>query len=187
MAKVITLKRLNYYKTLAILRSKRKTKTKSTVAKPKKTRKKTIRDRMQQASLALFTRKDKAGNKLCRNVFCPNYAKDGYYCSATCRKKFLKYYEENYIWQNVRYKIFKRDNFTCQICKKRSFIADLECDHIRPVSLMKEYGYKTLNLKAFDEYIYNEKNLRTLCKECHKGVTNTYMRNKDQIRRELNK
>ena len=105
---------------------------------------------MQQASMALFNRKDKAGNKICRNIFCSHYAKDGYYCSATCRKKFLKYYEENYIWQNVRYKIFKRDDFTCQICKRRELIVNLECDHIRPVSLRKEYGYKTLNLKIFN-------------------------------------
>lgn len=187
MAKVISLKRLNYYKTLAIAKARRKTKTKSTVKKPVKPRKRTIRDRMQAAPFNLFNRKDKAGNKLCRNIFCSNYAKDGYYCSATCKKKFLKYYEQNYMWANIRYKIFIRDKFTCQICKRYCLIEDLECDHIKPVSLMKEHGYKVLNLKTFDEYIYNEKNLRTLCKSCHKGVTNTYMRNKEKIRQELSK
>ena len=176
MTNPITIKRLNYYRLLAKAKAK---KNKSCAANtPKKKKKKTIRERMNAASLTLFNRKDKGGNKLCRNIFCSHYTKDGYYCSITCKKKFFAYYEDNYMWANIRLKVFKRDNFRCFKCKRffQYKIGQLECDHIKPISMLKEYGYKTLNLKAFDEYIYNPQNLRTTCKECHKDITNAYMK-----------
>lgn len=177
MSKPITLKKLNYFRSLALVKRRKNSKTRASNS-PKKKKKKTLRERMNAASLALFNRKDKGGNRICRNIFCARSPKDGYYCSLTCRKKFFKYYEDNYMWANVRYKIFKRDRYTCQICKQFYPISSLECDHINPIDLMKENGYKTLNLRAFDEYIYSEKNLRTLCKDCHKTVTKAFMENK---------
>ena len=83
-------------------------------------------------------------------------------------------------------KIFKRDKYTCKICKKFYTSSKLECDHIKPIDLLKEHGYKVLNLRAFDEYIYNEKNLRTLCKKCHLAKTNEYMSNRSKIKAKMN-
>jgi hypothetical protein len=52
LSKPITLKKLNYYRSLALVRRK---KNKTTAANtPKKKKKKTIRDRMNAASLGLF-------------------------------------------------------------------------------------------------------------------------------------
>lgn len=178
--KKITLEKLNYYKGLAITKVQIKDRK-----VPVKRRKRTLRDRIQTAPLNLFNRKDTAGNRICRNIFCIKPPKDGYYCSVTCKKKFFDYYEKKYMWANVRLSIFKRDKYICVICRRFNVVKDLECDHIKPVSLMAYYGYTKVNLKAFDEYIYNEKNLRTLCKACHKNVTLTYMSNKEYIKNEL--
>ena len=54
-----------------------------------------------------------------------------------------------------RESVFKRDNWTCQICKQRGRY--LEVDHIKPFALFPELRF-LLN------------NGRTLCKECHRGV-----------------
>jgi len=59
-------------------------------------------------------------------------------------------------WRN---EIFKRDNWTCQICFKRG--GKLNADHIKPWSV-------------FPEYRYELSNGRTLCVECHRQ-TDTYM------------
>jgi len=57
------------------------------------------------------------------------------------------------IW---REKVFKRDNYTCQECKKRG--GDLEAHHIKP------YAY-------FEKLRYDINNGQTLCKDCHKIET----------------
>ena len=163
-------------------------KTKATIKKPRKYKKKTIRERIAYAPEHLFDRVDEGKNPLCRYPFCTNNTKNGLrFCSLNCRKNFTDYHQKNFIWHNVRYKIFKRDNFTCQICKAEKFIRGLECDHIKPVDLLTYYGYKTLNLKAFEEYIYNEENLRTLCIKCHKNVTGSYLSDRKSIKSKLSK
>ena len=56
-------------------------------------------------------------------------------------------------YKKFRWKIFKRDNFTCQNCKKRG--SYLEVNHIRPFSIFKEL-------------IYEPRNCETLCAKCHR-------------------
>lgn len=57
-------------------------------------------------------------------------------------------------WRNI---IFKRDDWTCQICKKRG--GDIEADHIKSFS-------------KFPELRFHLSNGRTLCRECHKLTPN---------------
>ena len=58
-------------------------------------------------------------------------------------------------WRN---KIFKRDDYTCQICHVRG--TRIQADHIKPY-------------KEFPELRYELSNGRTLCIDCHKK-TETY-------------
>jgi 5-methylcytosine-specific restriction endonuclease McrA len=94
---------------------------------------------------------DKQGNKLCRN--CDNLiAKNRrHYCSKNCMDEFNR----NNSWYFVRKDILKRDRYSCRICKKRYRKAFLDIDHIIPIRM----GGKA----------YDKKNLRTLCKDCHKA------------------
>jgi len=59
------------------------------------------------------------------------------------------------IWRDA---VFKRDDYTCQICAKRGGI--MQADHILPFS-------------KFPSERFNIQNGRTLCVECHKK-TETY-------------
>lgn len=58
------------------------------------------------------------------------------------------------ISSELRFKIFKRDNFTCQYCGRKAPDVVLELDHIRPVS------------KGGDK---RESNLITACYQCNRG------------------
>ena len=58
------------------------------------------------------------------------------------------------ISEELRWKVWKRDNFTCKKCKKRKF---LQIDHIIPVS---------------KNGTTEEKNLQTLCKTCNRKKGN---------------
>ena len=67
------------------------------------------------------------------------------------------------IRKSLRYKewrisVFERDNYTCQICKKRG--VRLQADHIKPFSLFPRLRFDLING-------------RTLCKPCHIN-TDTY-------------
>lgn len=57
-------------------------------------------------------------------------------------------------FEYTKYKIFNRDNFTCQLCGTRSPIAPLELEYIIPIA----YGGKN-----------KVDNLITLCKSCYQG------------------
>lgn len=61
-------------------------------------------------------------------------------------------------YKNWRKQIFKRDDYTCQICLKRG--GDIEADHI------KQFAYHP-------ELRFDVNNGRTLCKKCHRK-TPTY-------------
>lgn len=87
----------------------------------------------------------------------------------------------NYRYSAWRNTIFTRDNFTCVSCGKTNTY--LEADHIKPRSvIVNEFLQKNQNLKTTEEKLeslleYEElwdiKNGRTLCKDCHK-LTDTY-------------
>jgi len=91
--------------------------------------------------------------KLCRNCEEPVSTSRRHYCSAQC----MNYYFFNHTWSIVRQDILKRDGLRCSICEKRKPKALLDVDHIIPVRL----GVNP----------YDKRNLRTLCKECHKAKT----------------
>lgn len=65
---------------------------------------------------------------------------------------------KSYRYKEWRKNIFKRDNYTCQMCSVRG--GNLQADHIKPFSL-------------FPKLIFELENGRTLCKTCHE-TTDTY-------------
>lgn len=138
-----------------------------------------------------FDRIDTSGKLICRNNKCENLVKYPFkkYCSKNCNIEFEKWYYDNFYWRRVRYKIFRRDKYTCQLCgtkyqyrsgRRNRGPASLECDHIKPKSQYEQHGYKfdTLEnkIKATIEFFHNHDNLRTLCKECHKKVTKQFLK-----------
>lgn len=93
---------------------------------------------------------DSLGKKLCRN--CDNLIAKGrrHYCSKKCLDEFNR----NNTWMFVRMDVLKRDNYRCSICKKRFRKKELDVDHIIPIQMGGQ--------------LFDKKNLRTLCKDCHK-------------------
>jgi 5-methylcytosine-specific restriction protein A len=96
---------------------------------------------------------DSFGNLLCRN--CDNLVSSTrkHYCSQHCMEEFNR----NNSWFWVRKDVLRRDKWTCAICDGRFVKRKLDVDHIIPVRL---------GGNPFDK-----KNLRTLCKNCHKAKT----------------
>ncbi len=138
-----------------------------------------------------FDKYDNKGNVMCRNTGCMNLIRSPFrrYCSKKCNKEFERWYYHNFYWQRVRSDIFRRDDYTCQLCKtkfpytyRRKFARSgkLECDHIIPRSHYKQLGYRfdTLDekIRTVTEFFHNHDNLRTLCKECHKQITVDYLK-----------
>lgn len=58
----------------------------------------------------------------------------------------------SHIWRDIRNRIFKRDDYTCQYCGKRGL--KLECDHVIPVAKGGSH---------------NDENLVTACFECNRS------------------
>jgi 5-methylcytosine-specific restriction endonuclease McrA len=94
---------------------------------------------------------DEQKRKLCRN--CDNPVSKGRrnYCSEECMLEFNR----NHSWYWIRKDVLKRDRYSCRICKKRFRKKDLDIDHIVPIQMGGQ--------------LFDKKNLRTLCKECHKA------------------
>ena len=161
----------------------------------KKTKTKTKKALKLIVYIQEFDKYDSYGMLLCRNTNCNNYPKLPYkkYCSKKCNKDFQRWYYHNFYWDRVRSDVFKRDNYTCQICKRkytytyrRKFARSkkLECDHIIPRSLYKQYGYKydtfENKIKTTLEFLHSHNNLRTVCYDCHKHVTSKYLSSKKE-------
>ena len=72
-------------------------------------------------------------------------------------------------WREWRKKVFERDNYICQKCEQRGGI--LEPHHIKPVC-------------DYPELVYSVKNGQTLCKKCHRKISNKQMRNNKFAKKE---
>ena len=94
------------------------------------------------------------GDKLCRN--CNNLIAPGrkHYCSTKCMNEFNR----NNSWFFVRKDVLRRDEYTCSICDGKFRKGMLDVDHIIPVQMGGQ--------------LFDKKNLRTLCKMCHKAKNN---------------
>ncbi|MBN1157397.1 HNH endonuclease [Candidatus Woesearchaeota archaeon] len=66
----------------------------------------------------------------------------------------MEMFNRNNSWHFVRKDVLRRDKYRCSICNKRFRKKDLDVDHIIPVRM--------------GGHLFDKKNLRTLCKECHK-------------------
>ena len=78
------------------------------------------------------------------------------------------------LWQGREWRdfVFKRDDYTCQICFKRG--GKLEADHIVPFSyILKKNNITTIEEAIECAELWDINNGRTLCVDCHKK-TNTY-------------
>ena len=80
------------------------------------------------------------------------------YCSRRCQWGF----RGRYFWDAARTFVLHRDRFTCQVCRRRRPVADLEVDHVVEIAR----GGPSL------EYL----NLQTLCRRCHRHKTAGYLR-----------
>ena len=59
-------------------------------------------------------------------------------------------------WNKIRFYVFKRDNYTCRICGRRTMRP--HCHHIIPISKANSSSHPN--------------NLVTLCSRCHKRIHN---------------
>lgn len=97
--------------------------------------------------------KNEHGRVLCRE--CHEIVPSGRrsYCSDKCMNKYNR--ENSWYW--VRKDVLRRDKWKCSICNKRFRKKELDVDHIIPVNMGGQ--------------LFDKRNLRTLCKECHKAKT----------------
>ncbi|GAG25756.1 unnamed protein product, partial [marine sediment metagenome] len=87
-------------------------------------------------------------------------------------------------WRN---KIFKKDNYTCQCCKKRGF--KINAHHIRSFSqLVKIFKIKTSKEGRECRELWDIENGIILCKNCHLLFHKIYKNNntKEQLKQFLN-
>ena len=75
--------------------------------------------------------------------------------------------------QQWRYKVYKRDNNTCQLCFKhdKGHTGFIRAHHIyRLRDIIKDYGIETIQEALECEILWNTKNGVCLCEECHKII-----------------
>jgi len=125
---------------------------------------------------------DKAERRM-QNSECPNCGKpksewnrrtDWRCCSTECTENFWKEHDKSWSWEQFRYEVFKRDNYTCVKCGKRKIIvskfdgkeypddSNLIADHIKPL--------------AREGKMWDMDNLQTLCTDCNKIKTKQDLR-----------
>ena len=106
--------------------------------------------------------------RICKNIFKKENNTD-FCCSIKCKEKFKKENEKNIFILKTRFEIFKRDNFTCQYCK-RNIIEDdikLQIDHIIPKAK-----------RGLDRI----ENYRTSCVDCNLGKGDDLLLLKEEIK-----
>ena len=108
---------------------------------------------MRYPTISSYKNSTLNGKTICRN--CSNPIPPGFinYCSHDCRHEFT----QNHWWPLVREDILRKNKYRCNICHKRKPKRVLDIDHIIPVAQGIE--------------VFNKKNLRTLCRDCHKAKT----------------
>jgi 5-methylcytosine-specific restriction endonuclease McrA len=87
------------------------------------------------------------------------------YCSRRCQWKF----QGRYFWDAARTYVIHRDRFTCQTCRQRLRVAQLEVDHRLEIAR----GGPSL------EY----ENLQTICRRCHRAKTGQFLKARAAARR----
>lgn len=76
-----------------------------------------------------------------------------------------------YLYKQWRASIFKRDDYTCQICKQRG--GTLHADHIKSyASIIEEYKITTVEEAKKCLELWDISNGRTLCIGCHMATDN---------------
>lgn len=90
------------------------------------------------------------------------------YCSQRCRE-IANAVQRMFVWDEVREQVLERDAYTCQSCGvSRADAKDpptFEVDHITPL--------------ADDGHPFDESNLQTLCRPCHREKTAEQNRDAD--------
>lgn len=133
--------------------------------------------------------------KYCRNKFEVQFSSPQIFCSKKCMnrgqdrsktsgeghwnwqggKTPLKILiRESYIYKEWRESIFKRDNYTCQICKGRG--GRLHVDHWPKqfADIIRENNIQSLEDAINCEVLWDKENNRALCEDCHKK-TDSYL------------
>ena len=83
---------------------------------------------------------------------------------------------EYYQWRSD---VYRRDNWTCQTCGKKSGGIKIDAHHIKPFAqIIKENKIKTVEQALNCEELWNINNGLTLCKKCHSKIHNCKSRNK---------
>jgi 5-methylcytosine-specific restriction endonuclease McrA len=86
------------------------------------------------------------------------------YCNKKCffsslKKRKLKTSIKN--WNDIRKKVFNRDNYTCQICHKKFNKSKFIIHHIDNSYSFSYPGYANNKMS----------NLQTLCRNCHSRIS----------------
>lgn len=84
-------------------------------------------------------------------------------------------------YKEIMKKMKERDNYTCQICGEHG--GRLHTDHY-PISfatIIKTYNIKSLEDALNCEAMWDERNLRTLCVNCHKNTDTFLIKNRWQM------
>lgn len=96
------------------------------------------------------------GGKLCKSC-CKKGNRTHLWKGGIIRKDFKKNNQQRILFRNlIRKKVIERDNYTCQVCKKRG--GNLQVDHIQPWT-------------EFVESRFDMSNCRTVCISCHYYLT----------------
>lgn len=132
---------------------------------------------------------------LCNNAFITESYQKKVYCSRVCSNRhrvalgFHHWYKggvtplnfavrSSIEYQRWRKSILERDGFRCQLCDSESKTGSfklMHVDHIVPLSfLLKENGIKSIEEAKTCEKLFDLKNGRVLCIDCHKQ-TDTFL------------